>query len=100
MLTEQSIAIVKSIVPVLEQHGELLTRHFNQRMLEKNPEVAPSFNRANPAAGSQQEALAAALRSSTRLAPPLIVCAAHSYHSSSVDWADTLSNSAYFHETS
>ena len=61
MLTEQTIAIVKSTVPVLEQHGEMLTRHFYQRMFEKNPEVAPFFNRANQAAGSQQKALAAAI---------------------------------------
>ncbi len=61
MLTEQTIAIVKSTVPVLEQHGEALTRHFYQRMFAKNPEVAPFFNPANQAAGSQQKALAAAI---------------------------------------
>jgi nitric oxide dioxygenase len=48
-------------VPVLEAHGELLTRHFYQRMFEKNPEVGPFFNPANQAAGSQQKALAAAI---------------------------------------
>lgn len=61
MLTEQTIATVKSTVPVLEQHGELLTRHFYQRMFDKNPEVAPFFNSANQAGGSQQRALAAAI---------------------------------------
>ncbi len=61
MLTEQTIAIVKSTVPILEEHGELLTRHFYQRMFAKNPEVAPFFNPANQAAGSQQKALAAAI---------------------------------------
>ena len=61
MLTEQTIAIVKSTVPVLEQHGELLTRHFYRRMFEHNPEVAPFFNRTNQASGSQQKALAAAI---------------------------------------
>lgn len=61
MLTEETIAIVKSTVPVLEKNGETLTRHFYQRMFAKNPEVAPFFNRANQAAGSQQKALAAAI---------------------------------------
>lgn len=61
MLTEQTIATVKATVPVLEQHGETLTRHFYQRMFEKNPEVAPFFNPANQAAGFQQRALAAAI---------------------------------------
>jgi nitric oxide dioxygenase len=54
MLTEKSIAIVKSTAPVLEQHGEFLTRHFYKRMFEKNPEVGPFFNPANQAKGVQQ----------------------------------------------
>lgn len=61
MLTPQTIAIVKSTVPVLEQNGELLTRHFYTRMFKNNPEVAPLFNRANQTSGSQQQALAAAI---------------------------------------
>lgn len=61
MLTEQTIAIVKATVPVLEQHGEALTRHFYQRMFSKNPEVGPFFNPANQTKGTQQKALAAAI---------------------------------------
>lgn len=61
MLTEQTIAIVKSTAPILEEHGELLTRHFYKRMFEKNPEVAPFFNRTNQDKGTQQKALAAAI---------------------------------------
>lgn len=61
MLTEKTIAIVKATAPVLEQHGETLTRHFYRRMFEKNPEVAPFFNRTNQTAGTQQKALAAAI---------------------------------------
>src|SRR5262249_32617598 len=61
MLTEQTIAIVKSTAPILEKHGETLTRHFYKRMFEKNPEVAPFFNRANQTQGTQQKALAAAI---------------------------------------
>jgi nitric oxide dioxygenase len=61
MLSEQTIAIVKSTAPVLDQHAETLTRHFYKRMFEKNPEVAPFFNRTNQAKGTQQKALAAAI---------------------------------------
>lgn len=61
MLTEDTIKIVKSTAPILQEHGELLTRHFYQRMFEKNPEVGPFFNRANQVTGSQQKALAAAI---------------------------------------
>lgn len=61
MLTESTVAIVKSTAPILEEHGEALTRHFYRRMFEKNPEVAPFFNSANQAAGAQQKALAAAI---------------------------------------
>lgn len=61
MLSPQTIAIVKATAPVLEQNGELLTRHFYERMFRHNPEVAPFFNRANQTSGSQQKALAAAI---------------------------------------
>lgn len=61
MLNENVIALVKSTAPVLEKHGETLTRHFYQRMFTHNPEVAPFFNPAHQAAGKQQRALAAAI---------------------------------------
>ena len=60
-LSEQTIAIVKSTAPILDQHGETLTRHFYRRMFEKNPETAPFFNPANQSQGTQQKALAAAI---------------------------------------
>ncbi|HWB01424.1 MAG TPA: NO-inducible flavohemoprotein [Verrucomicrobiales bacterium] len=60
-LSAQTIAIVKSTAPILEEHGELLTRHFYKRMFQHNPEVAPFFNQANQGAGLQQRALAAAI---------------------------------------
>ncbi|MEZ5430165.1 MAG: globin domain-containing protein [Verrucomicrobiales bacterium] len=60
-LSASTIAIVKSTAPVLEEHGELLTRHFYKRMFQHNPEVAPFFNQANQGAGLQQRALAAAI---------------------------------------
>jgi nitric oxide dioxygenase len=60
-LTQRTIEVVKSTAPVLQQNGELLTRHFYERMFRENPEVAPFFNRSNQASGNQQRALAGAI---------------------------------------
>ncbi len=60
-LTPKTIKIVKSTVPVLEENGELLTRHFYKRMFSHNPEVLPFFNSANQKTGHQQQALAGAI---------------------------------------
>jgi nitric oxide dioxygenase len=60
-LTQRTIDVVKSTAPVLQQNGELLTRHFYERMFRENPEVAPLFNRSNQASGNQQRALAGAI---------------------------------------
>lgn len=61
MLSQKTVDIVKSTAPVLDAHGEALTRHFYGRMFSHNPEVAPFFNPANQAEGTQQRALAAAI---------------------------------------
>ena len=61
MLSAGTIDIVKQTVPVLEEHGEALTRHFYARMFAGNPEVKAFFNPANQHAGTQQQALAAAI---------------------------------------
>lgn len=61
MLKEQTISIVKATAPILEEHGETLTRHFYKRMFSHNPEVAPFFNPAHQTSGSQQRALAGAI---------------------------------------
>ena len=61
MLNQNTIDIVKSTAPILQQHGETLTRHFYQRMFSHNPEVGPFFNPANQAEGTQQRALAGAI---------------------------------------
>ena len=39
MLNEQTIKIVKSTAPILQEHGETLTRHFYKRMFSHNPEA-------------------------------------------------------------
>lgn len=61
MIKPESIAVIKATVPVLQEHGEALTRLFYQRMFENNPEVKVFFNQAHQHAGSQQRALAAAV---------------------------------------
>lgn len=61
MLSDNTIAIVKATVPVLQEGGEALTRHFYKRMFTHNPEVLSLFNPANQAEGTQQKALANAI---------------------------------------
>lgn len=57
MLDEQTIAIVKSTVPVLVETGPKLTAHFYERMFRHNPELENVFNMSNQRNGSQQKAL-------------------------------------------
>lgn len=61
MLSQKTVEIVKSTAPILQEHGETLTRHFYKRMFAHNPEVAPFFNPAHQTAGKQQRALAGAI---------------------------------------
>jgi len=61
MLDQKTILIVKSTAPILQEHGEVLTKHFYKRMFSHNPEVAPFFNQTNQVAGTQQRALAGAI---------------------------------------
>tara|TARA_R110001592_G_scaffold16881_1_gene71350 strand:+ start:24715 stop:25947 length:1233 start_codon:yes stop_codon:yes gene_type:complete len=61
MLSQQTIDIVKSTAPILQEHGETLTKHFYKRMFSHNPEVLPFFNPANQEGGTQQRALAGAI---------------------------------------
>ena len=61
VLTDQQKTIIKQTVPVLQAHGEALTRHFYERMFRVNPEVRDYFNPAHQRSGSQQRALAGAI---------------------------------------
>ncbi len=61
MISAQTIATVKATVPVLQTHGETLTRHFYGILFRDHPEVAPFFNPAHQASGTQARALAAAV---------------------------------------
>lgn len=58
MLSQETIAIIKSTVPVLEQHGKTITTVFYKNMFEKHPELLNIFNHANQSQGRQQTALA------------------------------------------
>ena len=61
MLTASQLAVIKQTVPVLQEGGEALTRHFYERMFRENPEVLRFFNPAHQKAGTQQRALAGAV---------------------------------------
>lgn len=60
-LSAETIAVIKSTAPVLQEHAEALTRLFYARMFEHNPEVKPYFNPAHQRSGEQQRALAGAI---------------------------------------
>lgn len=59
--SQSVITTIKATAPILDQHGETLTRHFYTRMFRNNPEVKPYFNMSHQSAGKQQRALAGAV---------------------------------------
>ncbi len=61
MLSEQTIQVIKSTVPVLEIHGTAITRRFYDRLFTSHPELLNIFNHANQQQGKQQTALANAV---------------------------------------
>ena len=61
MLSIEHKAIISATVPLLEQGGEALTRHFYLKLFNDYPHVKPFFNQANQADGNQQRALADAV---------------------------------------
>lgn len=58
LLNKQTIAVIKSTVPVLEQYGEKITTRFYESMFSAHPELLNIFNHANQKQGRQQKALA------------------------------------------
>ncbi|KAF2153570.1 globin-like protein [Myriangium duriaei CBS 260.36] len=60
-LTPDQITIVKSTVPVLQQHGNEITYHFYHNMLEENPQLRDIFNMSNQQNSHQSKALAGAV---------------------------------------
>lgn len=61
MLTPTQLSVIQQTIPVLQDHGEDLTRYFYQRMFRHNPEVRGFFNPAHQQSGQQQRALAGAI---------------------------------------
>lgn len=61
MLSTPQLNTIKATIPVLQEHGETLTRHFYERMFRHNPEVRAYFNPAHQRSGAQQRALAGAI---------------------------------------
>ncbi|WP_053217924.1 NO-inducible flavohemoprotein [Virgibacillus senegalensis] len=61
MLSQKTIEIVKSTVPVLEEHGKTITTRFYQLLFDHHPELLNIFNHANQKKGRQQQALANAV---------------------------------------
>lgn len=61
MLSEKTIQIIKSTVPVLEVHGVDITKRFYQLLFTNHPELLNIFNHANQKQGRQQTALANAV---------------------------------------
>lgn len=61
MLTDAQLAIVKATVPVLQQHGETITKTFYRNLFEAHPELKDIFNMANQAKGDQPRSLANAV---------------------------------------
>ncbi|MFW0767525.1 NO-inducible flavohemoprotein [Trabulsiella odontotermitis] len=57
MLDAQTIATVKSTLPLLVETGPKLTAHFYDRMFTHNPELKEIFNMSNQRNGDQREAL-------------------------------------------
>lgn len=50
--------LVQATIPVLREHGVMLTTHFYQRMFRHNPELKQIFNRTHNETGQQPVALA------------------------------------------
>jgi|SRR5690625_769211 len=57
-LDSQTIDIVKSTVPILEERGDEITSRFYQLMFENHPELKNIFNQTNQRKGDQSKALA------------------------------------------
>ena len=57
MLTEKHIQIIKSTIPLLENTGPALTKHFYSRLFLHEPELKNIFNMSNQNNGRQQVAL-------------------------------------------
>ena len=60
-LTPAQTNIIKATVPVLQQHGEVVTTIFYRNLFAAHPELYNIFNPANQVNGGQQRSLASAI---------------------------------------
>lgn len=60
-LTPSQMAIIKATVPVLQAHGETITRVMYRNMIEAHPELHNVFSTTSQATGRQPRALARAV---------------------------------------
>lgn len=60
-LTPKQLELVRATIPILENGGEVLTKHFYGVMLSEYPQVLPFFNKTHQAKGDQPRALARAV---------------------------------------
>jgi nitric oxide dioxygenase len=60
-LTTEQKSLIKATVPILETHGEIITKTFYDNMLQDNPPFRQIFNAANQAHLAQPKALAHAV---------------------------------------
>jgi nitric oxide dioxygenase len=61
MLSQRTMEIIQSTMPVLQSQGKAITTRFYQRMFENHPELLNIFNHVNQKQGRQQAALANAI---------------------------------------
>jgi nitric oxide dioxygenase len=57
-MNEEKKTIIKQTVPVLEEHGETITKLMYQNMFQQHPELLNMFNQTNQKVGDQPKALA------------------------------------------
>src|SRR5690625_2618839 len=58
LLDQKTRDIVKSTVPILEEHGTAITKSFYRQMFNDHPELKNIFNQTNQRKGDQPKALA------------------------------------------
>ncbi len=63
MMTTQQKQLITATVPILKEHGLLLTTHFYKRLFAHNAELKNVFNQGNQQNGRQPMALATAVLS-------------------------------------
>ena len=73
MLDQKTIDIIKSTVPVLEEHGVSITKRFYELLFTNHPELLNVFNHVNQKQGRQQTALANAVLAAAKYIDNLAV---------------------------